>query len=54
VILLIMSAGLVLGIVAEAYIAAAAWSLLSILLQSFRLAQALRAHRRHPLSPWLG
>jgi phosphatidylglycerophosphate synthase len=54
VILLIMSIGLVLGALAEAYVAAAAWSLLSILLQVIRLAQALRAHRHQPLSPWLG
>jgi phosphatidylglycerophosphate synthase len=53
IILLIMTVGLVLNAPVEAFVAAAGWSVFSIIVQGVRFAQALMAHRNRPLSPWL-
>jgi phosphatidylglycerophosphate synthase len=53
IILLIMTAGLLVGAGPEAFAVAAAWSVASVLIQSVRLGQALVARRKAPLSSWL-
>lgn len=53
VILLIMTLGLLAGAATAAFVAAAAWSVASVLVQGLRLAQALAASRRTAQRPWL-
>ena len=53
VILLLMTAGLILGVVEQAYWACAAWSIASTLFQLIRLGQAFVAIRVQPIQPWL-
>jgi phosphatidylglycerophosphate synthase len=54
IILLIMTAGLVVGAPAEAFAACALWSLLSVLVQAGRYLQAMQHSRREPIHAWLG
>lgn len=54
IILLIMSGGLVLGRPAEAFALCAVWSVLSVLIQGWRYAQAVGQSRREPIRAWLG
>ncbi len=52
-ILLIMTVGLILDRAGEAFLAAAGWTLLSLLIQLVRLGGARRASRGGPLTSWL-
>lgn len=54
IILLIMTVGLVVGRPAEAFAACAAWSLISVLVQAVRYAQAIGRSRHEPIRAWLG
>lgn len=54
IILLIMTAGLLANLPAEAFALCAAWSVLSILIQAFRYFQAVRHARHEPIRAWLG
>lgn len=54
IILLIMTLGLILRRPAEAFAICAAWSVLSVLIQAARYAQALVRSRREPIHAWLG
>jgi phosphatidylglycerophosphate synthase len=54
IILLIMTAGLVMQRPSEAFAASAAWSVISVLIQAGRFAQAARRSRREPIHAWLG
>jgi phosphatidylglycerophosphate synthase len=53
IILLIVTVGLLLGAPVQAFVAAAAWTLVSVAIQILRFAQALYAGRRGPLPSWL-
>ncbi|MDQ3143461.1 MAG: CDP-alcohol phosphatidyltransferase family protein [Pseudomonadota bacterium] len=53
ILLLIMSAGLLLGQATAAFAACAGWSVISTVIQAVRLAQAGVAARKHRLSPWI-
>lgn len=53
-ILLIMTAGLVIGRPAEAFVVCAGWSVISVLIQGVRFLQAVGHSRREPISAWLG
>ncbi len=53
VILLIMSGGLILGVPTAAFIACAAWSVLSTLVQLIRIGQATLRSRTGSLQPWI-
>ena len=53
IILLIMSAGLLLGAPTAAFLACAGWSVLSTLVQLFRIAQAALTSRAGNLQPWI-
>jgi len=53
IILLIMTAGLILGVPIAAFVAAAAWTLISGVIQVVRLAQAYRAGQDGSLPSWL-
>ncbi|MEJ7777894.1 MAG: CDP-alcohol phosphatidyltransferase family protein [Sphingomicrobium sp.] len=52
-ILLIMTLGWIVNRAGEAFLAAAGWTLLSLIIQLVRLAGALRASRGGPLTSWL-
>jgi phosphatidylglycerophosphate synthase len=54
IILLIMTVGLVARMPAEAFALCAAWSILSIVVQAVRYAQASAYARREPIRAWLG
>jgi phosphatidylglycerophosphate synthase len=54
IILLIMSFGLVLQRPAAAFAVCAGWSVLSVLIQATRYAQAAGRSRREPIHAWLG
>jgi phosphatidylglycerophosphate synthase len=54
IILLIMTFGLILRRPAEAFAICAAWSVLSVLIQAGRYAQAYSRSRRAPINAWLG
>lgn len=54
IILLIMTAGLAIGRPGDAFLVCAAWSVISILIQAVRYAQAVARSRREPISAWLG
>jgi phosphatidylglycerophosphate synthase len=54
IILLFMTAGLVIQRPADAFVACAAWSVISVLIQGLRYLQAVRHARREPISAWLG
>jgi phosphatidylglycerophosphate synthase len=54
IILLMMTAGLIVGRPAEAFAACAAWSVVSVLIQGIRYVQAVGYSRREPISAWLG
>jgi phosphatidylglycerophosphate synthase len=54
IILLIMTAGLIIQRPAEAFALCAAWSVLSVLIQGTRYAQALGHSRSAPIHAWLG
>ena len=53
IILLIMTLGVVAGVPAHAFIACAAWSVMSTIVQLVRLAQASAYSRGKPVKPWL-
>ena len=53
IILLIMTAGILIGRPIEAFVAAAAWTIVSVMIQVGRFAQALVASRGGPLPSWL-
>jgi phosphatidylglycerophosphate synthase len=53
IILLIMTAGVLIGRPAEAFVACAAWSVVSTLIQLVRIAQARLQSRRGKLEPWM-
>ena len=53
IILLIMTAGIVIGRPVDAFVAAAAWTFVSAIIQVGRFAQALIASRGGPLPSWL-
>ena len=53
IILLIMTAGIVIGRPVDAFVAAAAWTLVSAIIQVGRFVQALIASRGGPLPSWL-
>ena len=54
IILLIMTAGLVVGVAAEAFVACAGWSVASVVVQAVRYGQAVSHSRREPIRAWLG
>ena len=54
IILLIMTVGLMSGIPAQAFVICAAWSVLSVLIQTGRYFQAVFHSRREPIHAWLG
>ncbi len=54
IILLVMTVGLAAGIPAEAFAFCATWSVLSVLIQGWRYAQAYGQARREPIRAWLG
>jgi phosphatidylglycerophosphate synthase len=54
IILLIMTAGIAIGLVAEAFVLCAVWSLISVLIQAVRYMQAIGHSRREPIRAWLG
>ena len=54
IILLIMTAGLIVQRPAEAFALCAAWSILSVMIQGARYAQAVVQSRRVPINAWLG
>ena len=54
IILLIMTVGLIVGRPAEAFALCAGWSILSVLIQGARYAQAALQARRAPINAWLG
>jgi len=54
IILLIMTAGLIIGRPAEAFALCALWSLVSVAIQAVRCAQAVSQSRRGPIRAWLG
>ena len=54
IILLIMTAGLIAGVPAEAFALCAVWSVLSIIIQGARYAQAVSHSRGAPINAWLG
>ena len=54
IILLIMTAGLIAGLPAEAFALCAAWSVLSVIVQGARYAQAVGHSRSAPINAWLG
>ena len=54
IILLIMTAGLIVGLPAEAFALCAAWSILSVIIQGARYVQAALQARRAPINAWLG
>ena len=53
IILLLMTAGLLLDVPAEAFAICAAWSVLSVLVQGLRYIQAVGRSRREPIDAWL-
>ncbi|MDQ3245690.1 MAG: CDP-alcohol phosphatidyltransferase family protein [Pseudomonadota bacterium] len=53
IILLIMTVGVILGMPEEAFVGAAVWTLLSVLIQAVRFGQAIVACRGGPLPSWL-
>lgn len=54
IILLIMTAGLLVGQPAAAFLLSAVWSLVSVAIQGGRYVQALAHSRRGPIGAWLG
>jgi phosphatidylglycerophosphate synthase len=54
IILLIMTVGLALGLLAEAFAVCAIWSILSVLVQGARYLQAVGQSRHEPIRAWLG
>jgi phosphatidylglycerophosphate synthase len=54
IVLLILTAGVLLDRLTESWIVAAAWSVVSLLVQTARLVMGLSAARRAELRPWLG
>jgi phosphatidylglycerophosphate synthase len=54
IILLIMTAGLILDRLAEAFATCAVWSIVSIIIQGARYAQAIAYSRTSPIRAWLG
>lgn len=53
-ILLIVTAGLLLGSAASGYQVAALWSVISAIILAIRLAMALQESRQQPVEPWIG
>jgi len=53
IILLIVSLGLLAGALADAFLLCAAWSVVSTIIQGFRLAQAFAARRSRTVTSWL-
>jgi len=54
IILLIMTVGLIFQMPAEAFALCAVWSILSVLVQAWRYAQAVQRSRHEPIRAWLG
>ena len=54
IILLVMTIGLVAGLPAQAFAVCAIWSVISVLIQGGRYAQAVAHSRREPIHAWLG
>ena len=54
IILLIMTAGLILDRLAEAFAVCAVWSIVSIIIQGARYARAIAYSRTSPIRAWLG
>lgn len=54
IILLILTIGLVAGMLAEAFALCALWSVLSVFIQVGRYVQAIGQSRREPIRAWLG
>ncbi|HVF82678.1 MAG TPA: CDP-alcohol phosphatidyltransferase family protein [Sphingomicrobium sp.] len=53
ILLLLLTVGLVFGVLSQSWIAAAIWSLLSVLVQGWRFAAARQEARSGPLASWL-
>ncbi len=54
IILLIMTAGLIVQRPAEAFALCAVWSVVSVIIQGVRYAQAVSESRHAPIRAWLG
>ena len=54
IILLLMTAGLLIGRPADAFLVCAVWSVISVTVQAIRYLQALGHSRREPIRAWLG
>ncbi|CAA9517488.1 MAG: CDP-alcohol phosphatidyltransferase [uncultured Sphingomonas sp.] len=53
ILLLVLTIGLVAGLLSESWVVAAAWSFVSVLVQGWRFVTAWRAARSGPLTCWL-